>query len=133
VGDVVALALGFVLYPQSGLGQKNLTWAGLGIGAFIALLALWLMVLAVSGNAGMGGFGFQINVGSGAIVNLLAGAAVAGGGFLKAREEIFHASLFAWKAADTPEIVALMEARRLRLCQLVPGRLQPPHDAVETT
>src|SRR5262245_32211031 len=89
VGYLAALALAFVLYPPNGLGQKVLGCAGVGVGAFIALLALWLLVLALNGSAGMMGFGgsFQITVGIGAILNLLAGSAVAAGGFLKAREE----------------------------------------------
>jgi hypothetical protein len=89
VGYLAAVGLAFVLYPPNGLGQKNLGWAGLGVGAFIALLALWLLVAALNGSAGMTGFAasFRITVGVGAILNLLAAAAVAGGGFLKAREE----------------------------------------------
>jgi hypothetical protein len=89
VGYLAALALAYVLYPPNGLGQKALGWAGVGVGAFIALLALWLVVLALNGSAGMMGFGgsMQITVGIGAILNLLAGAAVTAGGFLKAREE----------------------------------------------
>jgi len=89
VGYLATLALAFVLYPPGGLVQKTLGWAGLGVGAFIALLALWLLASAMSGSAGMIGFGssFQVSVGIGAFVNLLAGAAVAAGGFLKAREE----------------------------------------------
>jgi hypothetical protein len=88
VGYVAALALAYVLYPPNGLTQKTLGWAGLGVGAFITLLALWLVVLALNGSSSMTGFGgFQISIGIGAILNLLAGAAVAGGGFLKAREE----------------------------------------------
>jgi hypothetical protein len=89
VGYLAALALAVVLYPPNGLGQKNLAWAGAGVGALIALLSLWLLFAALGGSAGMTGFGssFQISVGIGAILNLLAGAAVAAGGFLKAREE----------------------------------------------
>jgi len=87
VGYLAALALAFVLYPPNGLGQKALGWAGVGVGAFIALLALWLLVGALNGSGGLAGFGFQITVGIGAILNMLAGAAVAAGGFLKAREE----------------------------------------------
>jgi len=89
VGYLAALALAFVLYGPNGLGQKALGWAGAGVDAFIALLALWLLVGALNGSAGLTGFGssFQITVGIGAILNLLAGAAVAAGGFLKAREE----------------------------------------------
>jgi hypothetical protein len=89
VGYLAALALAFVLYPPNGLGQKALGWAGAGVGALIALLALWLLVRAFNGSTGLTGFGgsFQISVGIGAILNLLAGAAVAAGGFLKAREE----------------------------------------------
>jgi hypothetical protein len=89
VGYLAALALAVVLYPPNGLGQKALCWAGVGVGALTALLALWLLVLALNGSAGVMGIGgsFQITVGIGAILNLLAGAAVAAGGFLKAREE----------------------------------------------
>ncbi len=62
----------------------------MGVGAFIALLALWLLVLALNGSAGVAGFGasIRISVGMGAILNLLAGAPVTAGGFLKAREEM---------------------------------------------
>jgi hypothetical protein len=89
VGYLAALTLAFVLYQPNGLTQKALGWAGVGVGAFITLLALWLLLAALNGSAGMAGFGgsFQISVGIGAILNLLAGAAVAAGGFLKAREE----------------------------------------------
>jgi len=88
VGYLATLALAFVLYPPNGLGQKTLGWAGLGVGAFIALLALWLLLSALNGSGGMMAFGsLQITVGIGAILNLLAAAAVAAGGFLKAREE----------------------------------------------
>jgi hypothetical protein len=89
VGYLAALVLAYVLYPPHGLGQKALGWAGVGVGAFIALLALWLLVFALNGSAGIAGFGgsFQISVGIGAILNLLAGGTVAAGGFLKAREE----------------------------------------------
>jgi len=88
LGYLGALALAFVLYPPSGLGQKALAWAGLGVGGFITLLALWLLLAAFNG-AGMIAFGgsFQISVGIGAFLNLLASAVVATGGFLKAREE----------------------------------------------
>jgi hypothetical protein len=89
LGYVAAVVLAVVLYPPNGLGQKNLAWAGAGVGALIALLSLWLLFAALNGSAGVTGFGssFQISVGIGAILNLLAGAAVAAGGFLKAREE----------------------------------------------
>jgi hypothetical protein len=85
VGYLAALALAFVLYPPNGLGQKTLGWAGLGVGAFITLLALWLLVAALGGSGSL--MGLKVSVGIGAILNLLAGAAVAAGGFLKAREE----------------------------------------------
>jgi hypothetical protein len=85
VGYLAALGLTVALYPPNGLGQKALGWAGIGVGAVVALLALWLLALALSGSGGM--MGFRISVGVGAVLNLLAGAAVAAGGFLKAREE----------------------------------------------
>jgi hypothetical protein len=85
VGYVAALAFAVVLYPPNGLGQKTLGWAGLGIGAFVTLFALWLLVAALGGSGAM--MGLKISVGIGAIFNLLAGAAVTAGGFLKAREE----------------------------------------------
>jgi len=89
VGYLAVLALAFVLYPPNGLSQKALGWAGVGVGGVIAILALWLLVLAHNGSAGLSGFGgsFRISVGIGAILNLLAAATVAAGGFLKAREE----------------------------------------------
>jgi hypothetical protein len=89
LGYLATLALAYVLYPPNGLGQKALGWAGVGVGGFITLLALWLLGSALNGSSAMAGFGgsFQVSVGIGAILNLLAGAAVAAGGFLKAREE----------------------------------------------
>jgi len=89
VGYVAALALAYVLYPPNGLGQKALGWAGVGVGGFIALLALWLLIVALNGTTSLGGFGasFKVSVGLGALLNLLAAGAVAAGGFLKAREE----------------------------------------------
>jgi hypothetical protein len=85
LGYVAALALAFVLYQPNGLREKALGWAGLGVGAFITLLALWMLLAALNGSGSL--MGFQISVGFGAFFNLLASAAVATGGFLKAREE----------------------------------------------
>jgi hypothetical protein len=89
LGYLAALALTYVLYPPNGLTQKTLAWVGAGVGGFIALLALWLLINASNGSAGFSGFGgsLKISVGIGAILNLVAGAAVAAGGVLKAREE----------------------------------------------
>jgi uncharacterized membrane protein len=88
LGYVGVIALSYVLYRPNGLANKQVYWAGLGVGGFIALLALWLFVAALNGSGMMGfGFGFQVSVGIGAIVNVLAAGAVAAGGFLKAREE----------------------------------------------
>lgn len=88
-GYLGALALAWVLYQPNGLSQKALGWAGAGVGALLALLSLWLLVIALYGSTSMAGFGasFKISVGFGAILNLLAAAAVAAGGVLKAREE----------------------------------------------
>jgi hypothetical protein len=89
LGYLAALAFAYVLYPPNGLSQKNLGWAGVGVGGFITLLALWLLGTAFNGSSSMSGFGaaFQVSVGFGAILNFLAGAAVTAGGVLKAREE----------------------------------------------
>ncbi len=89
LGYFAALALAFVLYPTGGLRQKPLAWVGAGVGGFITLLALWLFIAAANSSAGFSGFGasIQSSIGIGAILNLLAGAAVATGGLLKAREE----------------------------------------------
>ena len=89
VGYLAALAFTYVLYQANGLGQKPLGWAGAGVGALLALLALWLLVGALSGTSSLSGFGasFRVSVGIGAILNLLAAATVAAAGFLKAREE----------------------------------------------
>jgi hypothetical protein len=89
VGYLAALALTYVLYQPNGLSQKSLGWAGAGVGALLALLALWLLVAALNGSSSLSGFGasLRVSVGFGAILNLLAAAAVAAGGVLKAREE----------------------------------------------
>jgi hypothetical protein len=85
LGYVAALALAYVLYAPTGLNPKTFGWAGVGVGAVVALLALWLLLGALSGSGSLGGF--QISVGFGAILNVLAAAAVAAGGALKAHEE----------------------------------------------
>jgi hypothetical protein len=89
VGYLAALGLTYLLYAPSAPRQKFLGWAGAGVGGVVALLALWLLASAFSGSSSMSGFGasFRVSVGLGAILNLLAAAAVAAGGFLKAREE----------------------------------------------
>ena len=86
---LAALILAVVLYPPNGLGRKTLAWAGAGAGLLAGVLAVWLLVLALdSGSADLMGMGrIKSTVGVGAFVNLAAGAAVAAGGFLKAREE----------------------------------------------
>jgi len=89
VGYLAALALAYVLYAPARLNPKTFGWAGVGVGAVVALLALWLLLGTFSGSGSLGGFGggLSISVGFGAILNLLAAAAVAAGGALKAREE----------------------------------------------
>jgi hypothetical protein len=72
------------------LSQKALAWIGVGTGLLVAVLALWLLIAALtSGNSNvMGmGMGVQSTVGIGAVLNLASGAAVAAGGLLKARDE----------------------------------------------
>jgi hypothetical protein len=88
-GYVAALVLVFVLYPPNGLAQKALAWAGFVVGLVIAVLAVWLLVLAMdSGGTSMMGMGSaRASAGIGAFLNVLTAAAVAAGGFLKAREE----------------------------------------------
>jgi hypothetical protein len=89
VGYLAALGLAYALYAPAGLNMRTFGWAGVGVGAVVALLALWLFLGTVSGSGSLGGFGggLSISVGFGAILNLLAAAAVAAGGVLKAREE----------------------------------------------
>ena len=84
-GVAAALALAYVLYAPTGLNPKTFGWAGVGVGVVVTLLAFWLLVGALSGSGSLGGF--QISVGFGAILNLLAAMAVTAGGALKAHEE----------------------------------------------
>jgi len=86
IGYIAALALAYALYLPNGLAQKSFYWAGAGTGAVVALLAVWLLILASNGSSNMAGL-FKVSVGFGAILNVLAAGAVAAGGFLKAREE----------------------------------------------
>jgi hypothetical protein len=85
LGYIAALALAVVMYSSIGWGKQSLNWAGVGVGAFTTLLALWLLLGALSGSGGF--LGLSVSVGIGAILNLLAAATVAAGGFLKVREE----------------------------------------------
>jgi hypothetical protein len=89
LGYVAALALAYVLYAPTRQNPKAFGWAAAGVGGIVALLALWLLLGVLSGSGSLGVFGasLQISVGFGAILNLLAAAAVAAGGVLKAREE----------------------------------------------
>jgi hypothetical protein len=83
-----AAALVFFLYAPNGLVQKNLAWAAVGVGALLSLLALWLLILAISGSGSLAVIGrLHVSPGIGAFFNVLTSAAVAAGGFLKAREE----------------------------------------------
>jgi hypothetical protein len=88
-GYLAAVVLSFVLYPPGGLAQKPLAWSGLATGLAVAVLAVWLVVLALdSGSTSMMGMGSaRASAGVGALLNVLTAAAVAAGGFLKAREE----------------------------------------------
>jgi hypothetical protein len=88
-GYVAALVLALVLYPPNGLRQKALAWIGVGVGLLVVVMALWLLVLALdSGSTELFGMGrAQATVGVGAFLNVVAGAAVAAAGFLKARDE----------------------------------------------
>jgi hypothetical protein len=86
---IAAVVLAVLLYPPTGLAQKNLAWAGLALGALAVLLALWLLTsaLRVNNDAFAGAVGFSVSVGFGAYINVLAAATVLYGGYLKAREE----------------------------------------------
>jgi hypothetical protein len=89
VGYIAALVLVFLLYPTNGLGQKSLCWAGVGAGALVALLALWLLIVVLNTGSSdlMGMATMKVTPGIGAFLNLAAGVAVAVGAFLKTREE----------------------------------------------
>lgn len=86
---LAALIFAFVLYPPNGLGQKALSWAGVGAGLLASVLAVWLLVLALdTGGTNLLGIGrVKATTGVGAFLNVVAGLSVAAGGFLKAREE----------------------------------------------
>jgi hypothetical protein len=91
IAYVGAIISAFLLYPSAGAVKKFPGWLGLAVGAAAALCALWILISAfrATSNAsdffGMGGA--KISVGFGTYLNVLAAAAVAAGGFLKAREE----------------------------------------------
>jgi len=91
IAYIGAIVSEFLLYPLPGSANKVPGWLGLAVGAAAALCALWIMISAfrATSNAsdffGMGGA--KISVGLGTYLNVLAAAAVAAGGFLKAREE----------------------------------------------
>jgi hypothetical protein len=89
VGYLVALIFAFVLYPPNGLGQKALSWVAVGAGLLAAVLAIWLLVLALdTGRADLFGMGsVKATTGFGAFLNVVTGLMVVAGGFLKAREE----------------------------------------------
>jgi hypothetical protein len=88
-GYIAAIVLTILLFPPQGRPKKELSAAAIGVGVAVALLALWLLAAALnSGGADLMGFGnARVGVGIGAIINLLAGAAVLAGAVLKAREE----------------------------------------------
>jgi len=91
-GYIITLILAFVLYPPGGLRQKALGWAAVGAGVLVLVMAIWLLILALDtgGTTNSDVFGLasaKASVGVGAVVNVVAAAAVAAGGFLKARDE----------------------------------------------
>jgi hypothetical protein len=89
LGYLAALIGAFVLYPPQGSAKRALVWAGLGAGLLVAVLALWLLLLALGmGKSDLMGMGrVAVTPGVGAFVNAVAAALVAAGCLLKAREE----------------------------------------------
>jgi hypothetical protein len=88
-GYIAAVVFTVLLYPPQGRPKKELAAAAIGVGVAVALLAVWLLTAALnSGSMDMMGLGnARVGVGAGAIINVLAGAAVLAGAILKAREE----------------------------------------------
>jgi hypothetical protein len=89
-GYIGAIILGFILYKPTGAPQKQLNWALLGVGGLTVLFAVILLIRMMQATSNMGAFGMgtsKVSVGIGAYLNVLTAAAVAAGGFLKAREE----------------------------------------------
>jgi hypothetical protein len=86
---LAALVGAVVLYPAQGSAKRALVWAGLGAGLLVAVLALWLLLLAFGMGAGnLTGVGStSVTPGVGAFLNAAAAVLIAAGGFLKAREE----------------------------------------------
>ena len=87
-GYLVALVFAFALYPPSGLGQKALCWAGVGVGLLVVVLAIWLRFASDKGSDNLIGLNsIDATVGIGASLNVVAGVVVAAAGFLKTHEE----------------------------------------------
>jgi len=87
LGYLAVVGLVYVLYLTDQRAGKELTWATLGVGALVALLALWLLLSYAGGETSLGFAKAKLSAGSGAFLNLLAGLTVVVGGGLKAREE----------------------------------------------
>jgi hypothetical protein len=90
-GYLGAIVSAFLLYPAPGAARKVPAWLGLAVGGVVALCAFWILisVLRATGGASdfMGKGGAKVSPGFGTFLNVLTAAAVAAGGFLKAREE----------------------------------------------
>jgi hypothetical protein len=90
LGSLACGAFAFLLYPPARSPAKNLCWAAVGVGVVVALLALWLLILAMrmGGGADMMGMAtMKSSMGIGGVVNLVAGAGMAAGAILKGRDE----------------------------------------------
>lgn len=91
LGYIGAVVLTLALYPPGGLKQKPLCWAAVGVGVMVTVVAFWLLILALDSvppdAAALIGDSFKVSPGIGAFLNVVTGALVAVGGFLKARDE----------------------------------------------
>jgi hypothetical protein len=88
ISSIAALVLSWVVYQSKGV-SKNLVWAVVGVGAVMALMAVWILINALRAGSSMnfGDVRMSAGPGIGSFTNAAAGLAAAAGAFLKAREE----------------------------------------------
>jgi hypothetical protein len=91
LGYIAAVVLAYIFYASPGLRQKSLGWVAAGVGVLVAVMAVWLLVVAELDARGS--FGVtevattSVSLGVGAYLNLATAAAVAAGGIIRAHQD----------------------------------------------